>query len=158
MVAGHLVLLAALLMQAHPPAPSLDEVILHLHLKDRVNAREGVDHDPDQRPVAQADQGVVGNGVEQRARLAARPSTGVLPFLTNVFWAAHGVRRVGVDDLASHQPIEQHADGGQVLLHRRRGELPLQVFDEGRDMECLHLVELVQAAGRRTNRRNAASR
>ena len=33
--------------------------------------------------------------------------------------------RVGLEDVAGHQPVEQHAQRRQVLLDRRRGELPL---------------------------------
>jgi hypothetical protein len=54
------------------------------------------------------------------------------------------VGRVGLDDVAGHQPVEQHA---QVLFHRGRGELALQLLDERRNVEGLHLRELVQAVG-----------
>ena len=54
-MAGNLVLLAAFFMQAHPAAASLHEIIPHLHLQHGVDAREGVDHDADQRAIAQAD-------------------------------------------------------------------------------------------------------
>ena len=61
--------------------------------------------------------------------------------------AAHGVGRVGVDDVAGHQPIKQHAQRGQVLFHRGRGELTLLLLDEGGDVEGLDLRELVEVVG-----------
>jgi hypothetical protein len=42
-MAGHLVLLAAFLMQAHPAAPPLGEVILYLHIEDRIHPGDSYD-------------------------------------------------------------------------------------------------------------------
>jgi hypothetical protein len=53
-VAGNLVLLAALLMQAYPAAPASREVILHLHADDGVHAGEGIDHNANQGAIAQS--------------------------------------------------------------------------------------------------------
>lgn len=55
-VAGHLVTLAAFLVQSHPGAPALHIVTFNPHLHRGADAREGVDHQPDQRPVAQVDR------------------------------------------------------------------------------------------------------
>ncbi len=55
--------------------------------------------------------------------------------------------RVHVEDVACHKPIEQHAQRGQVLLHRRRGELAVQLFHERGDVERLNVGELADAAG-----------
>jgi hypothetical protein len=41
---------------------------------------------------------------------------------------AHRRRRIGRDDLAGHQPIEQHAYGRELLLDRRCGNLVLQLL------------------------------
>ena len=38
--------------------------------------------------------------------------------------------RINVDDMAEHQPVEQHAERGEVLLHRGRCELALKLLDE----------------------------
>ena len=54
---------------------------------------------------------------------------------------------VHVQDVARHQPVEQHAQRGQVLLHRGRREFPLQLLDEGGDVEGLDAGELSDAAG-----------
>ena len=74
-------------------------------------------------------------------------SSGRLALGHHVARPAHGMRRVGVDDVAGHQPVEQHAQRRKVLLHRGRSELVLQLLDEGRDVEGLHLAELVEAFG-----------
>jgi len=52
------------------------------------------------------------------------------------------VRRIGGDDLAGYQPIEQHADGRQVLLDRRLLEIPAKGLDIGRHMQRLDVGEL----------------
>ena len=62
----------------------------------------------------------------------------------HIFRAAHGMGRIHVDDVAGHEPVEQHADGGQVLLDRGRGEMALEILQEGGDVEGLYVGELVQ--------------
>jgi hypothetical protein len=54
-MAGHVMELATLLMQAHPDAPVLREDILDLHADDRADAGEGIEHEANQRLVAQID-------------------------------------------------------------------------------------------------------
>ena len=49
-------LLAAFLVQAHPAAAALYEVVADLHLQHSAHAGKGVDHRADQRPVAQTDE------------------------------------------------------------------------------------------------------
>ena len=55
MVAGHLVMFSALLIQTHPETPVLRVDILHLHTQGRADPCKRIDHESDQRPVAQAD-------------------------------------------------------------------------------------------------------
>ena len=50
--------------------------------------------------------------------------------------------RIGGDDLAGDQPIEQHADGGQVLLDRRLLEVLAERLDIGGDVERLDIGDL----------------
>ena len=83
------------------------------------------------------------DGVEQRAGLVGGEH-GRLAFFHDVFGAAHGVGRVRVEDMAGDKPVEQHAQRGQVLLHRGRRELALQILNEGGDVERLHVGELVR--------------
>jgi len=56
-VGRHLVALTAFLVQAYPPALAAGVVVLDFHRNDGADAREAVNHDADQRPIAQADQG-----------------------------------------------------------------------------------------------------
>jgi len=87
------------------------------------------------------------NAVEQLAGLLGGKH-GRLAFFDDVFGTAHGVGRIHVDDVADHQPVEQHAERGQVLLNRGRRKwfllqfLVLQVLDECGDMEGLDAGEL----------------
>jgi hypothetical protein len=59
--------------------------------------------------------------------------------------AAHGVGRVGGQHLADDEPVEQMADGGQVLLDGRLGGRGLQRLDVGRDVDRLDIGDLGQA-------------
>ena len=65
----HLVVLAALLVQPEPPALALGEVVLDPHPERRADPRKAVDQDADQRPIAQPDQAVGGDALEELARL-----------------------------------------------------------------------------------------
>ena len=122
-VARHLVLLAAFLMEAHPAAPALREVVLDLHADDRVHAGEGVDHDADKRVVAELGDGGLlcfravrlpdlrDDAVQQRPRLLGGEHRR-LALRHHVAQAAHGVGRVRLDDVAGHQPVKQHPQRG----------------------------------------------
>lgn len=55
MVAGHFVAFASLFMKPDPEPSVLDVDVLNLHPKRGADAREA-EHQPDQRPIAQADQ------------------------------------------------------------------------------------------------------
>jgi hypothetical protein len=61
-----------------------------------------------------------------------------------MFGPAHRMRRVGGEDLADDEPIEQHANGRQVLLHRRLGSGRLQRLYIGGDMDRLDVGELAE--------------
>ena len=68
-------------------------------------------------------------------RHSSASSTGVLPVLTTCFGPAHRRGRIGRDDLADDQPVEQHAHGGELLLHQRRRSLDgLQLLYIGGDV------------------------
>jgi hypothetical protein len=54
-VTRNLVLLAAFLVQPHPAARPLDEVVTHLHLQHGAHPCEGVDHHADEGAIAQSD-------------------------------------------------------------------------------------------------------
>jgi len=153
------VLLAAFFVQANPSATALNKIVAHLHLEHGVDAREAVDHHRDERAVAQADEGGFGafrlavarrvscdwHTVEQLPRLFGRQH-GRLAFFHDVFGAAHGVGRIHLKDVADHQPVEQHAERGQVLLDRGRRELAFELLDECGDVEGLDGGEFPDAS------------
>ena len=58
------------------------------------------------------------------------------------------MRRIGGDDLASDEPIEHHADGGQVLLERRLLEVLAQARDLGGEMHRLDVGQLFNLVAR----------
>jgi hypothetical protein len=82
--------------------------------------------------------------VEKRAGLVGGEDRRLALF-DDIFWAAHGVGRIDVDDVAGDEPVEQHAYRGQVLLGGRGRDLGLKVLDEGGDMERLHRCEFIDA-------------
>jgi hypothetical protein len=55
------------------------------------------------------------------------------------------MRWVGGDDLAGDQPVEQHADGSQMLLDRRLRHGVLQVLDIGRYMQRFDVGDAANA-------------
>ena len=84
------------------------------------------------------------DALEQLAGFLGRQD-GRLAFSDDVFGAAHGVGGVHLQNVAGHQPVKEHAQRGQVLLDGGRGELSLQILDEGGDVEGLHVGELSDA-------------
>ena len=52
------------------------------------------------------------------------------------------MRRVGGDNAARHQPVEQHADRSEMLLDRRFCKMLLQPLDIGRHMQRLDIDKL----------------
>jgi hypothetical protein len=66
----HRVALSALLAQPHPLPPVLREDILDRRPEGRADPRERIDHEPDQRAIAQACDLPRVDAVEQRARFA----------------------------------------------------------------------------------------
>jgi hypothetical protein len=112
-VGWHLVLLAAFLVEPHPSAPSLNKEVLHLHGNRRTHAGEGVDHQSDQRPIAQAGQGSGVDRVEQRPRLVHIQNWRLAAPL-RVLRSAYRVGRVRGYDLADNHPIEEHSQRGQT--------------------------------------------
>src|ERR1017187_287662 len=71
-VRRHLVALATLLMQPHPPAPSLEVPILDIHSRGGAYASEGEPHEADESAVAEADDGGRVDGVQELSRLLGR--------------------------------------------------------------------------------------
>jgi len=134
--------LAALLVQAEPPTLTLGVVVFDLEADRGADSGEGVDHDADQRSVAETTDGVRLDCVEKFTSLVAREH-GCLAALDDVSGTADGARRVRWHDLTNDEPVEQHPDGGKVLFHRWLGVGPAELLDVRGD-DCR--VELVESA------------
>lgn len=145
MVAGHDMLLAALLVQPYPQPPVLGEHVLHPHGKRSPDAAERIDHQPDQGAVAQADRRRHVDAIQQLPGLVGREHRG-LPLLDAVLGAAHGGRRVEWHHAPGRQPVEQHPHRRQSLLHGRGRVLPLHVLYPGCHHERVHLGDVPHAA------------
>ena len=73
-----------------------------------------------------------------RSRISSAVRTGVFPRLHRVFGAADRCRRIGGNNLADYEPVEEHTDGGQVLLHGRPGSLAAEFLQPGCDVNGLN--------------------
>jgi len=136
------VALAAFLVQPHPPALAVGKIILDPHGDDGANTGEEVGHDADQGAVAQADQSRRIDAVEEEeAGLVGRQHRG-LTALDDVLGAAQGVGRVDGQHAAGDQPVEAHADRGEMPLDGRLRGRALQRLDIGGDMDRLDIGEL----------------
>ena len=140
-MAGHLVPLAAFLVQPKPRPLAMLEIVSDPHRHRRADPGEAVDHDPDQRPVAQSDQCGGLDRVQQLARLLGGEHRR-LAALDHVLGPAHRTCRVGLQNPAGGQVVEQLPDGGQVLLDRGLRRLGAELLDVGGDAERLDLVQL----------------
>jgi hypothetical protein len=104
-VGGHLVLLAAFLMQADPPALALGVVVLDVHMESSGDTSERVDQERDQRAIAQADDRARIDALQQLPCFVAIQN-GRRAFLDHMLWTAHGGGRILADDLADDQPAK----------------------------------------------------
>jgi hypothetical protein len=99
-VTRHRVPLAAFLVQPHPEPAVLRVDILDRHAERRANAGEGVDHQPDQRAVAQANRRCDIDAIEQLAGFGGiehrRLSVGrgiANPVIMGRFWLGKSIPR-----------------------------------------------------------------
>jgi hypothetical protein len=74
-------------------------------------------------------------------RISSAASTDVLPFLTLLLGPAHRVCGIGRHDLAGDEPMEEHADGGQVLLDARLGQHGAELLDLAGDVDRLNVLK-----------------
>jgi hypothetical protein len=79
--------------------------------------------------------------LQQFVRLIGVQHRGLAGF-HHMLGATDGMRRIGRDDLAGNQPVEQHADGSQVLLDRWFLEVLAERLDIGSDVQRLDIGEL----------------
>jgi len=129
-VRRHLVVLAALLVKTYPPTLAHRVIVLEAHRGGRTGAGEGEEEGADQRTVAQAHHTVGRDAGEQRLGLLARRHAR-LAHGRAVPRPAHSRGWAVRHHLADHQPVEQHADGGHLLLHREGGALAADLLHVG---------------------------
>ena len=123
---------ATFLVQSEPHAASLRVVVIDVHADGRGDAGEAVDHDGDECPVSQADDGGAVNGVEQLAGFG-RDENGGLAFLHDMFGASDGESGIERHDLSNDEEVEQRANRSQVEFDSR-GTSPLRkLLDVSRD-------------------------
>jgi hypothetical protein len=134
----HLVALATFLVEADPPALAVGEVVLDPHRHHGADAGEGVGHDPDQGAVAQTDEGRGVDALDQDAGLVGGEHRG-LAALDDVLGSAHRGGGIAGEDGAGDEPIEQHADRGEVLLDGRLRHSVLERLYIGGDVERLDI-------------------
>jgi hypothetical protein len=147
MVAGHGVFLASFLVEADPQTAVLPVNVFHSHAERRANAGEGKNEKADQLPVAQADDGLGVAAVEQLARFCSGQHRG-LAGADDIFGPAHRGGRVYGENLADHQPVEQHAHGGQPLLDGRRRKPASEALDPGGDVHWFYVEQTGSRPGR----------
>src|SRR5579871_3211134 len=139
----HLVELAALLVQADPPALAVLVIVLNLHSHDRAYPRETEHHQPDQSAIAQADD-VAGVYAVQQAPYILFAQDWRLALLDAILRPPDAMGWVHRHDLADHQPIEQHPDRRQRLFHRLLFAVDIltaHLLDIGRDRKGPDLQE-----------------
>ena len=110
MVGGDLVELAALFVEAQPPALALPVVVLDVHANHGADAGKGVDHGGEEGPVPEPRGPAEVDRVEQGSGLAGGKH-GCLALLDDVLGTADGSCGVGRQDLAHDQVVEQGLDG-----------------------------------------------
>ena len=98
---------------------------------------KAVDHHADQRPIAQARPTVDASMLSRSLRAWSAVSTGVLPRLTACFGPRTECAGIDREHLADDQPVEQHADRGQVLLDGRLLKILAERADIGGHMHRL---------------------
>jgi hypothetical protein len=135
--------LAAFLVQSHPASATLRVVVLDPHFDDGTDPPEGINHCCNDRPIAKTDDIRVVDRIQQRARFLLGQNWR-FAFLNRVLRASDRRGRIRGHDLADHQPIEQHADGGEMLLDRGLGESSTEQFDVRRDVDRFNVDKVFQ--------------
>ena len=142
MVAGHFVDLAVFLAEAQPPAFFPGEVILNGQTHGHAGPGEGVRHHGDQGAIPQAHDRIGVHTGQQSRGFPGRKHRG-RSLAHRMAGPADGMRRVRRDDLAGHQPVEQHAYAGEVLLDGRCGHFTAKLLNVGGDVDGLHLAQIL---------------
>lgn len=123
---------SSLFVQAEPHAASLGVVVIHVHADGRGDAGEAVDHDGDECPVPQADDGIAVDGVEQLAGFG-RDENGGLAFFHDMFGATDRESGIERHDLSNDEELEQRANRSQVEFYSWGTSSLRELLDVGRD-------------------------
>lgn len=140
----YFVILAAFLVEAEPAASALWEVVFHLHIHHGANTGEAVDESGEQGPIPETNDMSRVDALQQLRGLLGSEGGG-LAGLDDMLGATDSRCRVEGDDLANDHPVEEHADGGQMLFHGgRRG---FEHFDVGSHVDRPDLLEVRKLDG-----------
>jgi hypothetical protein len=115
-VSGPDELLAAFFGEVEKGEGAFAVVVLDSEADRRGDARKRVEHDGEERAIAQPAELLGGDGVEETARLLGREHR-CLSATNRVLGAAHGGSRIGGEVAAGDEPVEAHADRGELELH-----------------------------------------
>lgn len=144
-VNGDLFALAAFLPQSHRPLLALRVVVADVHGECSADPGEGIRHQADKCTVAQADETIGRDAVDELRDLLGR-QVGSLALGNGELGAAHGGGGVLPDDLVDEQPVEQHAQRRQRLLDRRGLErTPAHHLDVGGDVLGADVADVFDA-------------
>jgi len=127
-------------VEPEPPPLTLGVVVFDFQTDRGTNPGERVDEDADQGAIAETTDGFGLDGVEELTSFLAREER-CLAALHDVSWTAHCTGRIRWHDLTDDQPIEEHSDGGEVLLHRRLGVSRTELLDVRRDERRSQLLQ-----------------
>ena len=109
-------------------------------METAAETREAVDEHAEEGAVAQARKRREVDAVEQGSSFCGGEDRS-LAGLDDVFGSAHRCCGIEGEDLADDEPVEEHAQRGQVLLDARSGKRARELLDVGGDHHGLHLVE-----------------
>lgn len=122
---GDLSALPVLLLEPERPLAAVVVEVLEVELGDGPDPDGRVDHDGDDGPVPEPDDGSDADGAEELPRLFD-PDFGRLALDDMVAFGADGVGRVEDDGVADDQRVEELPHGGEVLLPGR-GAAPVLI-------------------------------
>lgn len=134
-VAGHLMALSPFLVKPHPGAPALDVYVFDAHPGYGPDAREGIDHGPDDCPIAEAKRRAYIDRGQEVPGLAGGKDRG-LALLYHVLGTLYRGSRVLLHHLGNHQVVEEHPDCGEFELHRGDRDGFRKFLDVGGDVKC----------------------
>lgn len=116
----------------------------------RADAGEGVEEGGDEGAIAETHDVCRIDTLDQQPRLVCKKNRG-LAFADGVLRPAHRARRIHGHDLPDHQPIEEHSNGGELLLDSRLVAWPQPpgqtLFNVGGHVHRLDIGQLPELPG-----------